>query len=267
MQLQTKSSILTAHCLVISNNNKYTLSPVVSSDPADRFIFASVQLDGTIIAYVLNLYAPASGNPQLKAQFFSSILNRASIYDILINSSLITFILGDYNYSYRHRLSSGTLNGTPPEWHQLLDNFYTDCFRDSKQVTWQRGHSSSIIDFIFYGRSASSFITETDQQYYHSQWTYHNLISIRYQFADVSDKGLVVFKANPFLIKNKLFRQVFARYLEHHWPQWEQQLLTQSRQQVWDDIKAQFLVFVKGFQIQAVNWRRKKLKHLQSQHS
>ncbi|KAI9482817.1 MAG: hypothetical protein EXX96DRAFT_630868 [Benjaminiella poitrasii] len=175
MQFQTKPSIWTSHC-GISNNDKFTLSPVVPSNLDDRFIFASIQLDDTIIAYVLNLYAPAF------------VIGGHPIADDLHNS----------------RSSSGSLQGIPNEWLQLLDTFYTDCFQDSKQVTWHRGDLSSTIDFVFCSRPSSPFITETDQQFINTHWTDRDLLPIRYQFADVFGKGPGVFKANPFLAKNRL---------------------------------------------------------------
>lgn len=60
MQFQTGSSFWSSHCGAVSLNEHYTLSLLNSDGPDSRYLFLSVHLDEQLIAYVLNVYAPAS---------------------------------------------------------------------------------------------------------------------------------------------------------------------------------------------------------------
>lgn len=283
IQFQSKSSLWTPHCGILSLNNKFTIQSISEGIDGGRYILASLHLtqdmDNTTfptpIATILNIYGRSDASASRSA-FYSELLDISVIQDTLqnninnnnINNNNINnnniFIMGDFNYQYTDRKPDGSLLCAPLRWTQLLDDFYVDIFAEEKQITWKSGNRSGILDYIFCNTLSHHNVTSLDQHFISNIWTDHALLGLTFQYQASTGRGPGSWKANPFLAKNKQFRIALAKHLEEIMEQFNLVKTFSSPQQQWDWVKAEVKLFVKSFQIEDFNWRRKQLLRLQS---
>ncbi|KAG1123853.1 hypothetical protein G6F42_010167 [Rhizopus arrhizus] len=270
------SSHWTPHCGIIALNNKYSINILQDGIDNGRFILANIQLTSTVptendststpptnIATLLNIYGRSNTHSERSA-FYSTLLAMPLINRTLHNQRSPVFIMGDFNYSYeKHCRPDGTLTSAPPAWLSLLDNFYVDCFRDQKQITWKSKDSSSILDFIFCSSSGHYKVHNLKQQFLSTKWTDHALLGISFQYTDQHGRGPGAWKANPFLARRPEYRSALAAHLHSNLDEFNSIQSFSTPQQSWDWVKAEVKLFTKAFQLQDNNWRKQQIKHLQ----
>jgi hypothetical protein len=171
--------------------------------------------------------------------------------------------MGDFNYKSERRREDGTFLGTPPDWISLLDDQFTDCFLDQKQITWKSGTYSLIIDYVFCSSGARPFVRDTTQQFINTDWTDHAMLSFSFTFQSDCIKDPGAWKGNPFLARKKQFRSALSSHLTQITDDFELIRSFSSSQQLWDWVKEEVKKFVKSFQIEDLNRRRKQLLKLQ----
>lgn len=72
----------------------------------------------------------------------------------------------------------GTYVDTTLGWKKLLKEKYHDYFANKKKITWKRGDSASIIDYIFCSASIQSSISNPSQQFISNTETDHVLLLV-----------------------------------------------------------------------------------------
>ncbi|OAD07855.1 hypothetical protein MUCCIDRAFT_158111 [Mucor lusitanicus CBS 277.49] len=172
--------------------------------------------------------------------------------------------MGDFNYQYKDRRTDGSLTSAPVEWTDLLDDYYIDVFGDDKHNTWHSGRNAGILDYVFCSSNAHHLVTSTSQQFLSSEWTDHELLGFSYQFQDSNGRGPGVWKANPYLARSKDFRKALADFLIGSEERRAGIKRFTSPQQQWDWIKAEVKLFIKQYQVEDLNWRKKQLHRLLS---
>lgn len=191
IQFQSKSSLWTPHCGILSLNNKFTIQSISEGIDGGRYILASLHLtqdmDNTTftppIATILNIYGRSDAAASRSA-FYSELLDISLIQDTLqnnINNNNI-FIMGDFNYQYTDRKLDGSLLCAPLRWTQLLDDLYVDIFAEEKQITWKSGNRSGILDYIFCNTLSHHNVTSLDQHFISNIWTDHALLGLTFQY-------------------------------------------------------------------------------------
>ncbi|OAC97936.1 hypothetical protein MUCCIDRAFT_168082 [Mucor lusitanicus CBS 277.49] len=174
-------------------------------------------------------------------------------------------ILGDFNYKYESRRSNGTGEATTVEWTSLLEEHFIDCFWEDKSATFHgRNNLAYVLDYIFCNNSSYEKVTECTQEYMNRTWTDHELLVITIQLQKDATRGPGAYKCNPYLAKNPKFRRELVLFLQALQPQIELNATVQSPQEVWDWVKEQFKEYVRKYQLEEVNWRRKALRKLQA---
>ncbi|KAK4519269.1 uncharacterized protein ATC70_009501 [Mucor velutinosus] len=172
--------------------------------------------------------------------------------------------MGDFNYQYKDRRMDGTLSSAPKEWTDLLDDYYIDIFGDDKQITWHSGRNSAILDYVFCSTNAHHQIPSIHQQYLSPEWTDHELLGFTFKYQDNNGRGPGSWKANPFLARNRQFRKALAEFLLANEEQFTLIKSFSTPQQQWDWVKAEVKIFIKSFQLEDLNWRKKQLHQLLS---
>ncbi|KAK4510370.1 Vacuolar protein sorting-associated protein 70 [Mucor velutinosus] len=270
-QFNTKSSLWTPHCGIIPLNTNYTLQHISEGIDSGRFILASLHLTRDVellattppIATLLNIYGRASAHTERTA-FYSELLDIPIVKDTITNTTNTIFIMGDFNYQYKDRRTDGSLISAPVKWTDLLDDYYIDVFGDDKHDTWHSGRNAGILDYIFCSSNAHHLVASTSQQYLSPEWTDHELLGFSYQFQDSNGRGPGVWKANPYLARNKDFRKALAEFLIDSEEQRAGIKRFTSPQQQWVWIKAEAKLFIKQYQVEDLNWRKKQLHQLLS---
>lgn len=270
MQFQTHSSTWTKHCGILSLNKHYSVSTnCVGID--GRFILSNIvpsihydSYDNTTnnqhtILQILNIYAPAVR--QERKLFYAQLMDTSIIRNLLCDTIGHFFIMGDFNHTYS---SSSTIlpTGTTREWIDCLQLHYHDCFEQDKLVTFRRGEHSSTIDHIFCRPDTSLNVKEKHQGFLNSDWTDHSMLEISFMF-NIPEQGPGTWKANPFLAKNIHFKHAFQDHLQYLQSQLPSQAEYLDDREIWDWIKVQAKTFIRTFQLQQNNWRKKQLNKLQ----
>lgn len=270
-QFQCKSSLWTSHCGIISLSHKFTLQHISEGIDGGRYILAAIHLTQDMassttppVATILNIYG-RSALPSERSAFYSELLDIPLVKDTISNTHNNTiFIMGDFNYQYKDRRLDGSLHCAPLTWTQLLDDLYIDIFGEDKQITWHNGSNSGILDYIFCNSLAHHQVTTVAQHFMSPAWTDHDLLGFTFKYQDSNGRGAGAWKANPFLARNTAFRQALAKHLDDNMEQFSMIKSFSTPQQQWDWIKGDVKLFVKTFQIEDMNWRKKQLHRLQS---
>lgn len=266
LQFQTKSSIWNSRTGIVSLNPRYSVKHIDSGMDGGRYILADIQLNNhnteQSIATILNIYGPVGADP-IKSRFYKDLTTIDTVSQALLQPHNNIFIMGDFNYKSEQRREDGTFLGTSPEWISLLDDRFLDCFLDQKQITWKSGNSSSIIDYVYCSAGARPFVQNTSQQFINNNWTDHAMLGFSFSFQSDCLKGPGSWKCNPFLAKKKHFRSALASHLTQLTDDFELIKSFSTSQQLWDWIKEEVKRFVKSFQIEDLNWRKKQLLQLQ----
>lgn len=215
------------------------------------------------IATILNIYGRSAAHSDRSA-FYSELIDIPIIKDTITNTNNTTFIMGDFNYQYKDRRLDGTLLCAPPTWTNLLEDYFIDVFGDEKHSTWHSGSNSGILDYVFCSSSAHHLVTSISQQYLSPEWTNHDLLGLSFQYLDTNGRGPGTWKANPFLACNKAFRKALAKFLKDREEQLSAIKSFSTSQQQWDWIKAEVKLFIKQYQQEDLNWRKKQLHRLLS---
>ncbi|CEP09129.1 hypothetical protein [Parasitella parasitica] len=265
------SSLWTQHCGIVSLPSIYTINHIADGIDDGRFILALLtlthdeadSLTNSPIATILNIYGRLD-LPSARSTFYSELLSIPTAKDTITNTNInnTILIMGDFNYQYKDCRLDGSLFGAPTEWTDLLDDYYIDVFGEDKQDTWNSGRSSGILDYIFCSSNAHHLITSIDQHYMSPEWTDHELLGCSFQYTDISRRGPGSWKANHFLARNKNFCRALAHHLESNMEQFNAIKMFSSPQQQWDWIKGDVKIFIKGFQREDLNWRKKQLHKL-----
>ncbi|KAI9361388.1 Endonuclease/exonuclease/phosphatase, partial [Pilaira anomala] len=266
MQFQSTSSIWTSQTGIISLKSKFIVRHIDSGIDDGRFILADIILNNSnheqTIATILNIYGRVGSDPY-KREFFSALLNYPNIATAITQPNKNVFILGDFNYKSDHYRPDGSLPGAPLEWTNLLNLHFIDCFADEKQITWKSGNSSSIIDYIFCRSHIQPLVHNKAQKFISNSWTDHALLSVEFIYQSELEKGPGAWKGNPFLAHNLSFKLALNVYLQTCVSEIEIMSTFSSSQQIWDWIKQAVKSFVRDFQLEDLNWRKKQLVKLQ----
>ncbi|KAL7320148.1 hypothetical protein PS15m_000066 [Mucor circinelloides] len=131
-------------------------------------------------------------------------------------------------------------------------------------MTWHSGRASAILDYVFCNKSAHHQITSISQHYLSPEWTDHEFLGFSFKFHDSNGRGPGSWKANPYLARNRQFRQALAEFLIANEEQFTLIKSFFTPQQQWDWGKAEDKIIVKPFQLEDLNWRKQQLHHLLS---
>ena len=270
-QFNSSSSLWTQHCGIISLSHNFTIKTISEGIDGGRYILATIHLtrdlqDSSItppIATILNIYG-RSALPSDRSAFYSELLNIPTIKDTITITNNNTFIMGDFNYQYKNRRADGTLLCAPVEWTNLLDDYFIDIFGDEKQNTWHSGRNSGVLDYVFCSSNSHHYVTSISQHYLSPEWTDHELLGFSFQYQDSTGRGPGIWKANPFLARSKDFRKALAEFLIANEVHFAAIKAFSSPQQQWDWIKAEVKLFIKSFQKEDLNWRKRQLQRLLS---
>ncbi|KAI8380078.1 Endonuclease/exonuclease/phosphatase, partial [Blakeslea trispora] len=262
ISLQTKSSIWTPHCGIVSLNPNILLSshPDISR-PDGRFILASVASTASLttpIFYILNIYAPAESSNRVI--FFQDLIQDTSLMTFLRSNNLPILMMGDFNYDQRQ---PGSINS---DWLSLLRDNFDNCFMGEPLPTFTSTRGTHhLLDYSFCSIAHSSRIRSPTQEFVNYAWTDHNLLSVSFRTSTAS-RGPGAWKANPMLAKIPTFRSSLIDHLlqviEKH--QYLSPACILSEQATWDALKVEVKGFAKAFQLDRNSWRTKSLKKLQS---
>lgn len=263
IQFNSKSSLWTHDCSIISLNRNYTLQHISDGIDEGRFILASLHLTRDLehspttppIATVLNIYGRSSTHSERSA-FYSELMDTPIVRDTITSTTSTTsttFIMGDFNYQCKNQRLDGILISAPVEWTDMLDDYFIDVFGNDKHNTWHSGRNAAILDYVYCSSNAHHLVTSTSQQYLSPEWTDHELLGFSFQFHDVNGRGPGAWKANPFLARSKTFRKALAEFLIGS----EERLAVvksfSTPQQQWDWIKAEVKLFIKQYQVEDLN--------------
>ncbi|KAG1468931.1 hypothetical protein G6F56_003553 [Rhizopus delemar] len=264
LQMQTQSSVWTHHCGIVSLNPKYLIhTRYIGTD--NRCILSDISLHtndssqslpiSNIALTILNLYAPATYSS--RKLFFESLTQLPPFSDTLSAPNSNILIMGDFNY----RLYKPT--GINATWTDMLHVFYHDCFAADKQITFKRGHSSSIIDHIFCSTQLFPRVKSFQQEFINSVWTDHSLLSVDIHLIQ-NDKGKGAWKANPHLSRLQPYRDQLVEHLTSFFTSHSQRPTNAqlSNQLLWDSLKEEVRIFTKTFQLERKSWRMKQIKKL-----
>ena len=270
MQFSSKSSIYTKHCGIISLNDKFTVTPI-DTGIEGRFILANIHYateeepsSFNAIATILNIYGRATSKKDNVA-FYTELMENSFLTYMLTSIQHNLFVVGDFNYKYELKKSDGTVEATTKEWTTFLANHFIDCFREDKRVTWHgtRG-TAHILDYIFCNNHSYEHVTDYRQEYLNPIWTDHDMLVITVRLKKDRRQGPGAYKCNPFLAQKKQFRTDLVPFLEGLQTTRELKKTTQTAQEIWDWIKVEVKEYVRQYQLEDLNWRRKQLKRLQS---
>lgn len=170
--------------------------------------------------------------------------------------------MGNFNYSYEKRSDNGKVPGIPLEWTDLLDSYYSNCFKDNTHYTFRRGFDASTIDYIFCSNAFADLVSKSSQIFVSNKWTDHALLTVTFQFTSNTQRGPGAWKANPFLARLPEFRSALIQHLEAQQSTVTQYLKSKTPQQVWDWLKSDIQTFIRLFQLQRNKKRRRQLVKL-----
>ncbi|KAL9542841.1 hypothetical protein MBANPS3_008403 [Mucor bainieri] len=253
-QFNSKSSLWTHDCGIISLNHNYTLQHISDGIDQGRYILASLHLTRDLehspttphIATILNIYGRSFAHSERSA-FYSELLDTPIFKDTITNTTNTIFIMGDFfNYQYENQRLDGTFISAPVEWTDMLDDCFIDVFENDKHNTWHSGrNNAAILDYVLCSPNAHHLVTSASQQYLSPEWTDHELLGFYFQFQDMNDRGPGTWEANPFLARKLLIGSeerlaVVKTFL--------------TPQQQWDWFKAEVKMFIKQYQFEDLNW-------------
>lgn len=271
--LQATSSSWTYDCGIVLLNTNYTIN-TINTGLQRSLIYAQIMHNpnnstqdqsAQPIAHIINIYGEPATQASKKTECYNKLIHTDFLDPIISDPNAPTFVMGDLNYSYdKHAEATGKIPGIPIEWTDLLEDIYTDCFKDDKQITFRRRNDASIIDHLFCNDSCVPFVSNQKQLYISANWTDHAMLSINFQFTARASRGPGAWKANPFLAKKKEFRSALAVHLTQQQTEVLELLTFMDHPQEWDWIKVDTKRFIRKFQWDIIHKRRNELAKLQS---
>jgi exonuclease III len=263
---QARQTFWTEHCGMISFSPTYILTPVTTEHifKSNRYLLCQVQHPHQFYEpfHILNIYAPASSNPD-RRNFFLAILNMLTeLTDTIDLTRLI--VSGDFNYDYLRDIASGKANHkTNPQWVSFLQESFYNCMmhNDLDTIpTFQRNvEITSCIDYIYAGTSLQYSILDTAIEYLNSDWADHALLNVSFNLGK-SKVGPGLWRANPAYANNPQFRKKLSARLQSLMETMPTSLSTQEQ---WEEVKTATSSIIKQFGIKYVSWRKLSLKHLE----
>lgn len=244
-QFQSKSSLWTSRCGIISTNPNIHLSIIDTPSIIDgRIILAEITHSAQYFQpfYILNIYAPSSNTASARTNFYDSLLTLPSLSLPQIRDRLI--IMGDFNYSYLRRPQMRTI---PTEWTTFLHSHFKDCLTIAGEhpvPTFHRNTAvQSTIDYIYISSSLHPQTSNGETTHISREWTDHNLISIELSI-DSTPTGRGVWRFNPLLLKKEHFRNQLTITLTKLYSKISHY---NSVQEQWDQVKEETKRFSKKF--------------------
>lgn len=151
-------------------------------------------------------------------------------------------------------------------WHWLMTQHYSESSHklqtDPFIPTFRRGDTVTTIDYMFLHPTVASFLTSSDIEFIHTEWTDHALLSVEFRF-DSPDHGRGIWRTNPSLAKNTYFVEQLTSALDDFHHNLDQQTDAPSVQNSWDTIKALTKSLARRIGRTNGNWRQRQLKRLQ----
>ncbi|CAO3600825.1 unnamed protein product [Absidia cylindrospora] len=257
--LQGTHTIWSNHCGIVSFSPIFCLEQIPT--PCSRSILAKVTHPHHFYApfYILTIYADAKSGRTRQA-YFNTLLDLIVDY---ADRNIIDFdrlvITGDFNYDlHRPHLSSQTSLA----WVDLLDtHFYnTMTYTDSQSIpTFQRGSSSSVIDYTYVSASLKTVISDSSILPLQPEWSDHSILSTSLRIG-YSKFGPGLWRANPTYLNHPDFKDQLSAALDKF-----TSCASSSTppQELWEDLKLAIQHLVKNYGMAYVPWRLSTLKALQ----
>ncbi|KAG1469191.1 hypothetical protein G6F56_003395 [Rhizopus delemar] len=204
----TKSAYRTKHFGIVCLNPSILITPtLVTID--QRLMVCDISHKQRLFEpfTVITIYAPAQ--PISNREFFKNILQLPTFKSNTIEDSnsstppvpLSRVILtGDFNYD----LNKG-ITGHQKGWNEYVQLHYFNCLNSaSTQRTFQRGSSSSTIDYIYASPVLHSSLISSQVEYISAEWKDHALLFAKFKIRSPAH-GKGIWKANLQLAKNDYF--------------------------------------------------------------
>ncbi|KAG0974193.1 hypothetical protein G6F29_012368 [Rhizopus arrhizus] len=296
MKFQTKSSVWSHYCGIVSLNPSLVLSSAFVDRDQRLIACTASHMNHTFEPFtIVTIYAPASLSP--RRQYYYNIM-QLPIFSLIrdppiddidttdfnqcyhLNHRLL--ITGDFNYSpsfYHNHTNLPTqtpLHAAQKDWHEFLLTNFTELTHpslDAPLPTFQRGSSSSTLDYIFGSSSIHDCIQTSNIEFINTTWSDHALLSVRLRFGS-GQHGKGLWRANPHLARNsyfvkslyqsldwfcssRLFPPVDLTNNDHCTP-------IESTQSLWEDIKSEVKRVARSFGRRQASWRQAHLTRLQN---
>ncbi|KAI9337344.1 Endonuclease/exonuclease/phosphatase, partial [Pilaira anomala] len=216
IQFQASSSIWSSHCGLVSFSSDILFSNSFIS-PCERVI-------STTVSHTSDLFLPLTVSvvyfPASRAERYTFLTDIQQKYPLIFPSSPTrTILLGDFNYTYGHSLSTTRSRQAPSHWLAYTDNHFVDGITPSGTFpsnTFQRGVSQSCIDYIFISTDLFSSIDFDDcsTTFIQPIWSDHFLLTTHLRLhqptgtdSTAKSVGKGLWRAHPKLARNPDFKK------------------------------------------------------------
>ncbi|KAG0870908.1 hypothetical protein G6F15_011532 [Rhizopus arrhizus] len=262
MKFQTKSSVWSHYCGIVSLNPSLVLSSAFI-DRDQRLIACTVShMNHTFEPFtIVTIYAPASLSP--RRQYYYNIMQ-------------LPIFSPSFYLNYTNLPTQTPLHAAQKDWHEFLLTNFTELTHpslDAPLPTFQRGSSSSTLDYIFGSSSIHDCIQTSNIEFINTTWSDHALLSVRLRFGS-GQHGKGLWRANPHLARNSYFVKSLYQSLDWFYSSrpFPPVDLTnndhctpiESIQSLWEDVKSEVKRVARSFGRRQASWRQAHLTRLQN---